>query len=174
MQSRRSSYSYILRAIGQSLEEKWIVDFDLVVVERNYEVRCRRWARPPQSKMRQWWLGFSTIQQNDSRSSLYTPVDVEWLNYHGEGQRRTADREPDFRNLSQMLRTVGAYIDLRRMALLALRRHGDQVFLRLRENDGNARSEKHSLLSFERYLRFLYTRCRAEVAAIEVGYQRRA
>ena len=107
-------------------------------------------------------------------SLLYTPVDIEWLNYHGEGKRRIADREPDFRNLSQILRTVGAYIDLRRMRLLALRRRGDQVFLRLQENDGSARLEKHSLVSFQRYFRFLYTRCRADVAAIEVGFQRRA
>lgn len=174
MQSRRSSYSYILRAIGQSLEEKWIVDFDLVVVERNYEVRCRRRARPPQSKMRQWWLGFWTLQRDAGPSLIYTPVDIEWLNYHGEGKRRIADREPDFRNLSQILRTVGAYIDLRRMGLLALRRRGDQVFLRLQENDGSARLEKHSLVSFQRYFRFLYTRCRADVSAIEVGFQRRA
>jgi hypothetical protein len=79
MQSRRSSYSYILRAIGQSLEEKWIVDFDLVVTDRNYEVRWRRRARPPQFKVRQWWLGFWSLQPDAGPSLLYTPVDIEWV-----------------------------------------------------------------------------------------------
>ena len=35
MQSRRSRYLYILPAIGQSLEEKRFVDFDLVAMSFN-------------------------------------------------------------------------------------------------------------------------------------------
>ncbi len=102
MQNRRSSYSYILRAIGQSLEEKRIVDFDLLVVDRNYVVRCRRETRPRPSKMQAWWHGIWTDEPDVGLSISYSPVDIEWLNYNGEGKRRVPDQEPDFANLSQM------------------------------------------------------------------------
>jgi hypothetical protein len=174
MQSRRSSYSYILRAIGQSLEEKRIVDFDLIVVDRNYIVRCRRRSKPVRSKVRNWWQGLWINEPDVGPSISYSPVDIEWLNYNGEGKRQIPDREPDYGNLAQMLRTVGAYIDLRRMRLLELRRRGDQLRLRLEESDGGERVEEHRVVSFHHYFRFLCLRCRSNIPAIEVDFQRRA
>ncbi|MBM4263348.1 MAG: hypothetical protein FJ145_18190 [Deltaproteobacteria bacterium] len=172
MENRRASYSYILRAIGQSLEEKRIVDFDLLVIERNYEVRNRTTQKPiAGSALRRWWRG---IWEDDIDEALYlyTPVDIEWLNYRGEGQRRVPDQAPDFAKLSTRLRTIGAYIDLRRMRLAGMRRRGDQVTLRLEEQDGTERTEEHTMESFEGYSQFLRTKTRASGPSIDVDFDK--
>lgn len=172
MVNRRASYSYILRAIGQSLEEKRIVDFDLLVIERNYEVRSRTVAKRLEgSALRRWWR---VIRDNDVEDALYlySPVDIEWLNYCGEGQRRAADQEPDFARLSQRLRTIGAYVDLRNMRLLGVRCRGEQVTLRLEEPDGIERTEEHAIVSFQKYFDFLRTRSRASGPSIDVDFDK--
>lgn len=172
MENRRASYSYILRAIGQSLEEKRIVDFDLLVIERNYEVRNRTAAEPLKgSALRRWWR---RIWANDAEDGLYlySPVDIEWLNYRGEGQRRMADQEPDFARLSQRLRTIGGYIDLRHMRLLGVRCRGEQVTLRLEEPDGSERTEEHAMVSFQNYFDFLRTRSRTSGPFIDVDFDK--
>lgn len=172
MENRRASYSYILRAIGQSLEEKRMVDFDLLVIERNYEVRNRTAAKPAEgSALRRWWRGIWDDDVEDALY-LYSPVDIEWLNYRGEGQRRAADQTPDFARLSQRLRTIGAYIDLRRMRLLGIRCRGEQITLRLEEQDGTERTEEHAMVSFQNYFEFLSTKGRANGPAIEVDFDK--
>jgi len=170
MQSRRSRYSYILRAIGQSLEEKQIVDFDLIMAGRSCVVHSRRRRAP--SKMREWWQGLWIHEPEGAFPLSYSPVDIEWLNYTGESQRRSSDQAPDFRRLSQTLRTVGAYVDLRGLQLVELRRRGDQVRIRLREASGAERVEDHSVMSFAKYFNFLYLECRINQPAIEIEIQR--
>jgi len=170
MQSRRSRYSYILRAIGQSLEEKQIVDFDLIMTGRSCVVHSRRRRAP--SKMREWWQGWWIHEPEGAFPLSFSPVDIEWLNYTGESQRRSLDQAPDFRRLSQMLRTVGAYVDLRRLQLLELRRRGDQLRMRLRDASGAERVEDHSIMSFAKYFNFLYLECRINQPAIEIEVNR--
>jgi hypothetical protein len=103
----------------------------------------------------------------------YSPVDIEWLNYCGESRRRSGDREASFRMLSQRMRTVGAYIDLRQMRLVQLSVRGSQWRILLHDRSGSKRAECHWIESFQDYFKFLCRQCRFKQPAIDVEFQHR-
>jgi hypothetical protein len=142
--TRTAKYSETLRAIGRDLETKDIQTFILTKSGNEYLIQVESdegpimERTPPQvsepsidtgrcfqSKCR------SELPQNEtSRLSTsvdlqrirYTPDDIEQLGEKGRATRGTTSRLPDFLSLSQILRAIGAMLDLRGDQLLILSR----------------------------------------------------
>lgn len=91
------NYAQTLRAIGQDLEGKHPRNLSLIALEDAYIVRGRAGAGP-------------FLRSFELR---YTPEEIERLEREGWSKRMNSARMPDFLSLSQVLRAIGYYIDLK-------------------------------------------------------------
>jgi hypothetical protein len=90
-------YAQALRAIGQDLEGKHPRNFNLVIVGDSFVVRGKAGLAP----------FFRAFELN------YSAGDIERLEREGWGKRINSTGMPDFLSLSQVLRAVGCYVDLK-------------------------------------------------------------
>jgi hypothetical protein len=151
------SYSQVLRAIGQSLEERGVQEFTLAWQDGEFVVRGKR-GLPLERRWVDKVLGQKAVQTDKTFEIHYPVKSVVWLQIRGESMRKDANQIPDYFRLSQTLRTVGSYIDKRAMPILSLRRSGGTLYLELQERSGNTRVEEHAMGSFEHYFLRTYLR----------------
>jgi len=151
------SYSQVLRAIGQSLEERGVQEFTLAWQDGEFVVRGKR-GLPLERRWVDKVLGQKAVQTERTFEIHYPVKSVVWLQIRGESMRKDANQIPDYFRLSQTLRTVGSYIDKRAMPILSLRRSGGTLYLELQERSGNTRVEEHAIGSFEHYFLRTYLR----------------
>jgi hypothetical protein len=121
-------YQNILRAIGQGLETLEALSFDLEVSDGHYVVRgeCKKNITPDtsQATLKKSFLSLviDVTEKNTIRTGVsppfhftglrFTRSDIELLKRKGKLLRsKFADSAPDPHRLSQILRTVGAYLD---------------------------------------------------------------
>jgi hypothetical protein len=100
------NYAQALRAIGQDLEGKYPRNFNLVIVGDSFVVRGKAGLAP-------------FLRTFELR---YTAVDVGRLEREGWAKRINSTGMPDFLSLSQVLRAVGCYVDLKGAVSKELRR----------------------------------------------------
>lgn len=153
-----SPYSYTLRAIGQSLEAQNIDAFELIVGESELVVRGRKGARQDQSSFLGRWLGRPDEKAESIIELSYNTDDIRRLQELGEGRRQNPNQQPDYFALSQILRTVGAYIDHTNFQFRRLRRTGPRLEVEFQESDGQIRTEEHLVPSFHNYFLQMYMR----------------
>ena len=150
------SNSQTFRAIGQSLEERGVQDFSLALQGDECVVRTQSIAQ-----VEMCWvdkvLGKKAAPTERSVEIHYSLKGVLWLQIRGETSRKNPDQIPDFFRLSQILRTVGHYLDMRVMPLLSLRRTGETFYLEFQDS-GKKRLEEHGIGSFENYFFRTYLR----------------
>jgi hypothetical protein len=151
------SYSQVLRAIGQSLEERGVQEFTLAWQDGEFVVRGKR-GLPLERGWVDKVLGQKAVQTERTFEIHYPVKSVVWLQIRGESMRKDANQIPDYFRLSQTLRTVGSYIDKRAMPILSLRRSGGTLYLELQERSGSTRVEEHAIGSFEHYFLRTYLR----------------
>ena len=96
------SHSEILRAIGQDLELRGMKTFDIRSEGQNVLVQCG-YQKPPAPMP-------VTLQ--------YTPGDIDELQMAGQKRRGQFATAPDFYTLSQTLRAIGGYVELKKGRLL--------------------------------------------------------
>jgi hypothetical protein len=92
-----ANYAQTLRAIGQDLEGKHPKSLNLVVTGGSYFTRGRAGSGP-------------FLRSFELR---YTPGDIDRLEREGLAKRMNSTGMPDFLSLSQILRAVGCYVDLK-------------------------------------------------------------
>ena len=151
------SYSQVLRAIGQSLEERGVQEFTLAWQDGEFVVRGKR-GLPLERRWVDKVLGQKAVQTERTFEIHYPVKSVVWLQIRGESMRKDANQIPDYFRLSQTLRTVGSYIDKRAMPILSLRRSGGTLYLEFQERSGKTRVEEHAMGSFEHYFLRTYLR----------------
>ena len=122
------NYQSVLRAIGQGLEVLEVKSFDLEVSDSHYLVRgeCNKpmAADAPKSSLKKSFLSFvlnvtkkRTVQIAGSppfhfTGLRFTRTDIELLDRKGKVlQNNFETSAPNPHSLSQILRTVGAYLD---------------------------------------------------------------
>lgn len=98
------TYSQILRAIAQTLEDLNLKGFDIKCQDGLYFV--------------QGWHRNTPTSVNVQRR--YTMDDLMQLEAEARKRRRPGSKRPDPLNLSQILRTAGNYVDFQRGRLLRL------------------------------------------------------
>ncbi|MCH8055373.1 MAG: hypothetical protein IH857_04370 [Deltaproteobacteria bacterium] len=164
-----SAYAQTLRAVGQSLEARHLEDFDLECHEDAFLVRSNE--RPPSQRSNvlqeilrapQELSILQVILRKLHRPRArplelrYTREDVERLDLEGQLKRRDPHGIPDFYSLSQILRTVGAYIDLKNSRLLGVYKRGVRLTIECEQAQGQRNTEEHTIPSFYDFFLHMY------------------
>jgi hypothetical protein len=142
-------YAEDLRSIGQALEARDIIDFELKRLADLYVIQAvPEQGASPRSKTRQW------LRRLRSRSThepiIFHPADVERLSQAGRAKRSKPGQLTNFRTLSNILRTIGAYLDRGELELVELQKRRVSVTLTYRDKAGQKREEVRTISSFYR------------------------
>ena len=151
-----SFYNHELRAIGQALEAQGISTFDLKAQVGRYVasgapekpeslvVALRHWRR------NSWRRG--------PREVTYTAEDINTLEKEGQARRAANGQLPDFYNVSNILRTVGAYLDVKNARLLEMQKRPLTLTLMYQTTGGHPFIEDRTIASFYRTFTELHGR----------------
>ncbi len=142
----QTSYDQDLRAIGQALEKRRITIFEIKNQPGRYVVRGTP-DKPTSviASMRRWVRG----GENDASGTIhYSAKEIEEIERQGKKQRAKTGRLPDFYNLSNTLRTLGAYLNSKDAELLELHKRPLTVTLLYQNNHGHPHMEDRTIASF--------------------------
>lgn len=143
---RKEPYDQILRALGQALEERNVHSFDLTASGDAYVLRgAQERKRGILKSLLGRWKGGDLGRTSDL---TYTSRDIERLQRAGKARRGKSRSLPDFHSLSNVLRTVGAYIDLKKGHLLQLRMRDLTLTILYRTSQGQPEIEERDIGSF--------------------------
>ena len=141
-----TSYDQDLRAIGQALEIRGMTVFEIKNQPGRYVVRGT--PDKPSSliaSMRRWVRG----SENDASGTInYSPQEIDEIERLGKKKRVKSGRLPDFYNLSNTLRTLGAYLKSKDAQLLELHKRPLTVTLLYQNNNGHPHMEDRTIASF--------------------------
>ena len=165
-----SSYSQVLRVIGQILEQIKPVDFDLQLLQDEVILRFRAVATVSRERPKAKFSFFSAPSapaknQETTSERHFSMQDIETLDREGQSQRVSPDGNAEFYLLSQTLRTVGTYVEHRNVRLLGLNWDGSRLVLQLEGSDGRALTEEHAVASFHDYFLRMYLKRKKPTAA---------
>jgi hypothetical protein len=154
-----------LRTIGQALEEIHLDSFEIVSEDRQLVIRAEAAAlkKSACSDDRSKGLGglwrrlrSRHLAKHGSSTHKASPLEMrygwkELAQLDGNRKSRSSAAEPkkpDLYNLSEMLRLVGAYLDLRKAQLLLLSKKEQQLTIKYRTERGQIKTENHDVASF--------------------------
>jgi hypothetical protein len=158
---RSREYAQLLRAIGQALEVLNFGSFEMEVAGRDVLVRGRavtstrqEQARAIRDKVRKFvWEalpgGVASEQEIEFAMSTwpakldlrYTPKDVARLQQEGKAKRKNNAGVPDVASLSQLLRTIGAYVEHKKVRLVKISRHRESLAIQYKTARGEMNEE---------------------------------
>lgn len=139
-------YYRILRAIGQSLEAQEPSAFDLKCNGDSYLVQGE--TRMPSSTLQAWLKRWKHPELKETWELNYTPQDIEHLERSGQEKRRDRHRLPEFHNLSNILRTIGAYLDSKGARLLRVQKKELSMTILYQTRQGHPEIEERTVASF--------------------------
>jgi hypothetical protein len=141
------SYGEDFRSIGQALEAKNVRSFELKrlgdwyilqgVPSRDASLR---------SKLHKFKMRFRS--GSDAESLILTLPEVEELSRKGKARRFRPGRMPDFRKLSNALRTIGLYLEAKQAKLIELQVRPLTITLSYKDSDGQQQVEDRTIHSF--------------------------
>ena len=142
-----TSYGEDFRSIGQALEAKNVRSFELKRLGDWYILQ----GVPPgdgslRSKLHKFKMRFRS--GSDAESLTLALPDVEELSRKGKAKRFIPGRMPDFRRLSNTLRTIGAYLESKQAKLIELQVRPLTVTLSYEDGDGQEQIEDRTIRSF--------------------------
>ena len=144
-----------LRAIGQMLAGRNIVDFELKHGDSGYFIQdLHEHTASFSSRIQNWFHGapYSTRAE----SLTVSPAEVTRLSAEGRARRDKAGQLTQFRELSNILRTVGAYLDSKGVKLLELQKRPISITLQYRDKSGRDETEDRPVTSFYKFFLELY------------------
>jgi hypothetical protein len=155
-------YAQLLRAIGQALEVLNFGDFEMAVAGRDFVVRGTAVASTEQAeaqairtRVRKFvWESLPGAAASEAEIEFamstwpaqldlrYTTKDMDRLQQDGKAKRRTPAGVPDVAGLSQLLRTIGAYVEQKKARLMKISRYGESLVIEYDTVTGETREEK--------------------------------
>ena len=143
-------YAEELRAIGQALAAQGVAGFELYSVPAGYFVRDLR--EETSSFISKIW---NRLRREGHRNIDFVTYgfelrDVEELSKRGRAQRANPGQIPQFRDPSNILRTIGAYIDDKNAELVELHNRPISVTLVYRDRSGREYREDRPISSFQK------------------------
>jgi hypothetical protein len=154
--SGKLRYDQELRAIGQALEAQSISVFEMKPEVDHYIVNGT--PERPSSLLdalrqlpKQGW-------NPGPRTLTLGPQEIAGLERQGRSQRKKPDSLPDFYNLSNTLRTVGAYLNSKNAALLGIQKRPLTLTLLYQSSNGHPQVEDRTIASFYEIFVELYGR----------------
>jgi hypothetical protein len=155
------NYARPLRAIGQALASLKVENFSMEpegecflvrghvplamrAAESSFEERTVRhiWGLLPGQRISEKGLVESNTRAMRRLDLRYTPKDIARLEQKGRAQRNPAHGIPDRASLSQLLRTIGEYLNQKRARLLRLSRHEEFMTVEFETAAGERRAER--------------------------------
>ena len=169
-------YAQLLRAIGQALEVLKFGSFEIEFVGGDFLVHGSAETSTEQEEARRIrerllkvvWENIPGDTASEEQIDLamstwpaklhlrYTPKDMERLEEAGKAKRRTDAGVPDIANLSQLLRTIGAYVEKKRVRLVKISRYGESLAIEYDQAGGKRRTETVSAGSLYEFWAELY------------------
>jgi hypothetical protein len=156
--------SQALRTIGQALEEIHLDSFEIVAEGRELVIRAQAAALKKSARRENREMGLGALWRRmrsrhleKHRSSNHKTPALEmrygWEELtHLDGSRKsrssTEPEKPDVYNLPEMLRLVGAYLDMKKALLVYLSKREQQLTLEYRTERGEIKTENHDVASF--------------------------
>lgn len=142
-------YAEELRAIGQALAAQRVVGFELYTVPAGYFVRDLREETSSFISKKRNWLRREGHRKIHFVTYGFELRDVEELSKRGRARRSNPGQIPQFRDLSNLLRTIGAYIDNKNAELVELHKRPISVTLVYRDRSGREYREDRPISSFQ-------------------------
>ncbi len=144
-------YGEELRAIGQMLEAKSITAFELKHSTTSYVIQDLNDRTLKKTRLRNW---FRRLQHG--RGLTLGLDDVEKLSKAGRARRSKPGQLTQFRDLSNILRTIGVYLDSRQVELVELDKRPISITLEYRDKSGHSEREDRPISSFYKLFLELY------------------
>ena len=140
----RDLYASDFRVIGYNLEAKGIEDFELESEGANYLVLGRTTVGQPSQEgfvrgLRTLWEKLQNQgpkPATEPEKMVYTPDSINGLRKEAQDKRREVGAMPTTHNMSQVLRAVGAFLDLKEARLLRVSKKGPWVTLQYEVGQG--------------------------------------
>jgi hypothetical protein len=133
-----------LRSIGQALNVRGVTSFELNHAQVGYFIKDLGEHRPSlRSGLRRWLQG-----QSGDQTYGFDLAEVEALSKAGRAQRSSSGQLTHFRDLPNVLRTLGAYVDSKEGVLIELCKLPISVKLRYRDKSGYEQTEERPVSSF--------------------------
>lgn len=120
-----SNYSQTLRAIGQALENWHLENFDLEGHGDDFIVRGVKRDAPRRLNLSQAFQRLFSRKPTGPTNFVmlhYTPEEIDRLEQDGRAKRTGSSETPDLSSLSQILRSLGTYVDGKGGRLLEIHR----------------------------------------------------
>src|SRR4249919_2229583 len=141
------SYGEDFRSIGQALEAKNVRSFELKRLGDWYILQgVPSGDQSLRSKLHKFKLRFRS--GSDAESLILALAEVEELSRKGKARRFRPGRMPDFRKLSNALRTIGLYLESKQAKLIELQVRPLTITLSYKDNDGQQQIEDRTIRSF--------------------------
>lgn len=171
-----NEYAQLLRAIGQALEVLNFGSFEMEVTDQDFLVRGRAvtsteqeearvirekvikfvWEALPGEKASEAEIDFAMSTWPAKLDLRYTAKDVDRLQQEGKAKRQNAAGVPNVASLSQLLRTIGAYVEEKQARLVKIVRYGESLAIQYDTVGGERREEKVSASSLYEFWVRLY------------------
>jgi hypothetical protein len=142
-------YAEELRTIGQALEAKGVTGFELYNLRAGYFIKDLHEHRPSSNSTFRNWL---RRKSNNGRQYVTYGFDfheIEELSKIGRARRSNPGQLPQFRDQSNILRTVGAYLDSKEVQLTELHKRPISITVAYRDQFGHEYREDRPVLSFQ-------------------------
>jgi len=171
--SVNSSFSQMLRPVGQMLEPLDLESFSLSVEDGCVSVRARkheeRQAAAPDVSLRVAWQMLRRKKPEPARepqpsSGLvelhYTLTDIERADTEGQARRKTSAAIPEAHALSQILRAAGGYVDQKGGRLVGVTKTNDDITIEYDSALRKKMTEQFTVASLYDYWVKMYLRRR--------------
>ena len=144
-----NEHAQLLRAIGQALEVLQFGSFTMEFIGGDFLVRGRAATSPEQEKARAMrqkviqfvWEALPGEKASEAEIAFamstwpaeldlrYTAKDMDRLEQQGKAKRQNVASVPDVASLSQLLRTIGAYVEQKKARLVKISRYGESLVI---------------------------------------------
>jgi len=174
--TRPNEHAQLLRAIGQALEvlefgsftmeftgQDFLVRGSAVTSAEQEEARAIRdrvikfvWEALPGERAPEAAIDFAMSTWPAKLNLRYTAKDMDRLERQGKAKRRNLAGVPDVASLSQLLRTIGAYVEEKHARLVKIARQRDSIAIQYDTVGGERREETVSAASLYEFWVKLY------------------
>jgi hypothetical protein len=174
--SQPHDYAQLLRAIGQALEVLKFGTFDMEFSGGDFLVHGSAETSTEQEQARKIregllkvvWEALPGETASEAEIDLamstwpakvhlrYTPKDMDRLEEAGKAKRKRVAGVPDVASLSQLLRTIGAYVQKKRARLVRISRYGESLAIEYDSFGGERKTETVSAGSLYEFWVELY------------------
>ena len=143
-----------LRVIGQALEKRKIRSCHVIRNRENFLVHLKNGASFQQQRYRTGLVK----QMRRPVKIHYTFFDIYRRQQQSRCRRKHPYGTPDFHSLSQVLRTVGEYLECKNAQLNWLHLDGIELTVRYQNKQGRTILEKHTIPAFYDFFVHMYLR----------------